>query len=308
MGNIFQFAWEVKLIESIQSLIKAAPFLKTVFSFFTMLGESTPIVLIIMFVYLCINKKIGIKIAINSLVAMGVVSMVKNVFKRIRPYSVNESIECYKTVEKGYDIHDMSKQGFSFPSGHSAISSSVFQSVYLERKDKVTLIVGILIVFAICLSRIALGVHYPTDVLVGLFIGFTTPVILDKLDLLLNKKVYYLAIILFSSIGIFYCKSNDYYSVLGLLLGFCSGDLFEEKYVQFENTHNIIKMILRIAGAAVIFLGISSLLKMPFSTETLEAHNLFAYLYRVFRYAISSFTVIGLYPILIKKNIFKLKD
>ena len=67
-------------------------------------------------------------------------------------------------------------------------------------------------------------------------------------------------------------------------------------------------MIFRILGGAIIFLSLVNVLKLPFSNEVLEAETLFAFMYRVFRYGISTFVIVGLYPILFKYNILRLKE
>lgn len=64
-------------------------------------------------------------------------------------------------------------KGYSFPSGHSAMSSSVFGGLaYLLRKNKIVSIALICLVLLIGFSRLWLGVHSPQDVVCGLLIGF----------------------------------------------------------------------------------------------------------------------------------------
>ena len=64
-------------------------------------------------------------------------------------------------------------KGYSFPSGHSSMSSSVFGGVaYLLRKNKLLCISLICLVLLIGFSRLWLGVHTPQDVICGLLIGF----------------------------------------------------------------------------------------------------------------------------------------
>ncbi|MGH7720321.1 MAG: phosphatase PAP2 family protein [Gemmatimonadaceae bacterium] len=68
----------------------------------------------------------------------------------------------------------------SFPSGHAMTAAIVYATVaYLAARLEtrrwmrfVTMGVALLLIALICLSRLYLGVHYPSDVLAGLVIGF----------------------------------------------------------------------------------------------------------------------------------------
>lgn len=63
-------------------------------------------------------------------------------------------------------------KGYSFPSGHSAMSSSVVGGVaYLLRKNKILCAALIGLVLLVGFSRLWLGVHTPQDVVVGLLMG-----------------------------------------------------------------------------------------------------------------------------------------
>jgi hypothetical protein len=73
-------------------------------------------------------------------------------------------------------------KGYSFPSGHSAMSSSVLGGVaYLIRQRKGGCICLIALIFLIGFSRLWLGVHTPQDVICGLLIGFTLIFIINKI-------------------------------------------------------------------------------------------------------------------------------
>lgn len=64
-------------------------------------------------------------------------------------------------------------KGYSFPSGHSAMSSSVFGGIaYIFNKHKFLSFALICLVLLIGFSRLWLGVHSPQDVICGLLIGF----------------------------------------------------------------------------------------------------------------------------------------
>lgn len=89
--------------------------------------------------------------------------LVKLIFKRERP-----------TIE-----HLVMQGGFSFPSGHSMGSvicygGLAFLLFYLYKKNTLTLVALlaiVLLVLLIGLSRIYLGVHFPSDVISGYLLG-----------------------------------------------------------------------------------------------------------------------------------------
>jgi membrane-associated phospholipid phosphatase len=76
-------------------------------------------------------------------------------------------------------VHEAS---FSFPSGHAMVSSalacSVIYILWRTRWQRWAIVLGLAYVFIIGLTRLYLGVHYPTDVLAGWLVGFTWVAIL----------------------------------------------------------------------------------------------------------------------------------
>ena len=79
---------------------------------------------------------------------------------RIRPYEVVEGLKLL--IEPQSD--------FSFPSGHTCASIGAALAMYpfLERKWGIPLVI---LAVLISLSRLYVGVHYPTDVLGGAVVG-----------------------------------------------------------------------------------------------------------------------------------------
>jgi len=97
-------------------------------------------------------------------VTQGVVHVIKELVSRPRP-EVNDAVTA--------------AGGFSFPSAHSATSVAVYATIALilvrasrqgQNRVMVAAFAGAL-VFAVGLSRVLLGAHYPTDVLAGWTFG-----------------------------------------------------------------------------------------------------------------------------------------
>lgn len=134
----------------------------------TALGGATVIFMITstVFFYLLIQKKyefmwlILIATIGGALLSFGL----KELFARERPPLV---------------FHLLTVKSMSFPSGHAMMSSVVYltQGALLAKVQSnknlkgYILLVAVMLVFLIGISRIYLGVHYPTDVLAGWSVG-----------------------------------------------------------------------------------------------------------------------------------------
>lgn len=70
------------------------------------------------------------------------------------------------------DVVDyMSSKSLSFPSGHTSSAFTFAMAITLVLKKKSVAIPAFVFAFLMGFSRIYVGVHYPTDVIVGAFVG-----------------------------------------------------------------------------------------------------------------------------------------
>ncbi|MBR2660863.1 MAG: phosphatase PAP2 family protein [Clostridia bacterium] len=296
MGNVFYFQWEVDLIQWVQETMgSVGTALSKVFSFVG--GETMSLLLLIVMLF-CYRKAAGKRVALTVLTASMWFPMIKNIVLRVRPYMAHkESIKVLQVVEADADPMDIIQQGFSFPSGHGATAVSLFGSIGRELRKRWMWTLAIVMPLLIGLSRIAVGVHYPTDVLAGWAVGLAAIGFNMALVKYVKKEWIRYAILLVLTVpGIFWCTSRDYFTALGLLIAAAVAFPYEEKYVKFRDTRNIWAMILRAAGAFVIYFALNTLLKTPFSKEWLDSGELLANLVRTARYAVILFVIIGVYP------------
>lgn len=299
VGNTFFFNWEISLILWLQAHMGS--FGTSLASFFSAIGEELACVLVLGFLYWCYDKRFGRFVGLNVLVGIVINPMIKNVFLRRRPYFDTTEIKCLKPVDKHADIHNISAQGFSFPSGHSTNSVTVYGSLPEYRRNKTLSVIAVVLPLLIGISRFCLGVHYPTDVLVGWLLGAVIIVGLPWLqNKMKNDRRFHCVLLLIGLPGFFYCKSADFFSGYGMLLGFVLAMEFEQKYVDFENIRGALRSVLRLLGGVAVFFGLNTLLKLPFSSEYLNSGMLSALLIRMVRYTLVVFVDMGVYPMVFR--------
>ncbi len=296
MGQVFYFDWEVSLMEWLQKTLGGfgTAFAKVM----TTIGGETIVLLLLLAVLFCYRKEAGFRSGLSILAASMGFSMIKNILLRLRPYMAHpDRVEALILPEADADAMDIVQQGYSFPSGHCAMAVTTYGSIAREVRKRWMWTLAIIMPLLIGVSRFIVGAHYPTDVLAGWVLGFLAM----AFGALLNKKVpslwlRYVILLVVALPGVFWCSSRDYYTTLGTLLGIVAVIPFEKKFVNFQDTRNVAAMILRVAGAIALYLGLNWLMKKPFSAEYLNSGELGANLIRTARYAIILFVLLGVYP------------
>ncbi len=294
-SNSFWFTFEPIFMHWLQAHLGV--FGKAAAIFFTYLSEPVSVIALMCLLYWCIDKEKGKKIGEILLLATVFNTMVKNLFMRRRPYMVHDNVECLRAPEPRKPIHDIAAQSFSFPSGHSTNSAVMFSSFRMLKKHRMLTILAVVAPILVALSRVALGVHYPTDVLCGLAIGYLTlggMIILDKK--VKKKAVLRMIFLALSMTGFLFCGTEDYYTSVGSLAGIYAGFAFEERFVGFENTRKPIVIIIRFIVGIALYGLLDVVLKLPFDKAFLESGTTAAFAVRSARYFVVVFLLIGVYP------------
>ena len=294
-GNSFYFDWELSLMEWLQSNLSSA--VLSVLSFFSFFGEELFLVLVLGFLYWSWDKEKGRAVGINIALACILNPMVKNVFLRRRPYMESERVALLREIAGG-DPNNLSLQGYSFPSGHSTNAAALFGALAFNLKARIFAVLAVICPLLVAVSRVAVGAHFPTDVLVGLLLGYAIVLLCAFLQRKIHSHAVLSAVLLVITVpGFFYCRSGDYYTGMGILVGLLAAIPGEQKYVRFENTRCPVRMILRLVIGAALFFGLNTLLKLPFSTAFLDGGTFAALLVRCARYAVLIFLLFAVYPI-----------
>ena len=155
--------FEASIILWIQENLRGA--LDGLCLFITHLGDEG-ILWIILGIVLLFWKKtrpIGFTMLLSLLFDFLIINVtLKDLISRPRPFVVNEAITPLITNVSPYR---------SFPSGHSGGSFAAMFALYKWVPKKVG-IPALVLAALVALSRLYVGVHYPTDIIGGCIIGF----------------------------------------------------------------------------------------------------------------------------------------
>lgn len=262
----------LKFLEGIQT-----PFLDTVFSLITHLGEETVFILAGLLFFWCINKKHGYYLLSVGFLGTVINQFLKLLFRVPRPWVKDESFTIVESARE-------EATGYSFPSGHTQISVGVFGGIARFAKKWVCRIVCIAICILVPLSRMYLGVHTPADVGVSIvaaviLIFAVYPLIGKVMKSKKGMRIFFGVLsgicVLFICFVLFYpfpadIDMNNYNSgvktawqMFGCTLGLWMTYEIDEKYLHFETKAVWWVQILKLVLGLIPVLLIKSLLKQP---------------------------------------------
>ena len=134
--------------------------LQTIMGIITLLGTEIFYILFMPAIYWCVDAWAGLRIGVMLLSSTCFNGFFKIILKGPRPYWLSDKI-----------VPGVHETSFGIPSGHAMNSTAVWGWSALETKDRRALVGATIIVLLVSLSRLVLGVHFLSDVLLGLLLG-----------------------------------------------------------------------------------------------------------------------------------------
>ena len=258
---------DIEILLWLQGLREAAgPTVEAIANFITELPLSALTYAIPLLLFWCFNKRAGRYLIIAFGASTGLLNTIK-VFACVpRPWIVDSRVEPSEAALEG-------ATGYSFPSGHSQITCSVYGGAgWYYRAYRWPLIVGVVLTLLVAFTRCFLGVHTPQDVIVGVLVGvvslwfaswllkafeegrFDTRVVLGIVLAFVAIMVVVTAVKPYPEVeGVDNAKIVlDAYKALGLTAGAALGLFLEGRYVDFSNDCSVRDKVIRVVISLVL--------------------------------------------------------
>ncbi len=253
------------------------PLLDAIFSVITLLGDETFFIAAAIVVFWCIEKKLGY--FMMSVCFFGTVlnQFLKIVFRIPRPWATDPSFTVVGSAVEA-------AKGYSFPSGHTQNAFGIFATYGVYSRNKRVCTVCFVIASLIGFSRLYLGVHFPTDVIVSAALALVLIFIFLRFfsgegdasrvifPIICVMAACALGFVLFSEFYAFpadtdaeelFLTTKHAYYLFGGVLGIVVAYPIEKKYIGFETKASLPVQIIKAAVGFALVLAIKSALKKP---------------------------------------------
>jgi membrane-associated phospholipid phosphatase len=120
------------------------------------------------------NWSVPYRLTVSQVATYGAVIGLKALFRRPRPYVTLSDIQ---SRSARYSPTGSGGASFSLPSGHAAMAFAVAASLSLSYPEWYVIGPGAAWASSVALSRVWLGVHYPSDIVAGALLGTALSVV-----------------------------------------------------------------------------------------------------------------------------------
>ena len=153
------------------ALQQLSPALDGVMRALSFLGQADFFMIIIPFIYWCLDAALGARFVSVLIFSDYVNGLSKWLFHAPRPYWIDARVKALST-----------ELGYGLPSGHAQDAFTVWGFVAYTLKKPWAWLAAALLILAISISRIYLGVHFPTDMFIGWIIGLIILIVFLRLE------------------------------------------------------------------------------------------------------------------------------
>ena len=270
----------------------------------TKLGEETAFLVAALVVFWCVDKRSG-----YYLMTVGFIGTMANQFMKLwfripRPWVLDENFTILEAAREA-------ASGYSFPSGHSQSSVGTFGAIANTAKNKWVKGICIAICVLVPLSRMYIGVHTPSDVLVGAgmaccMVGLLKKPVLERTEkamkfLIVLMMAMAVGLLLFvekylfpADVDVHNLESGvkNAYTMIGCITGVAVVYFLEKKYVNFETKAIWWAQVLKVVLGLGLVLAVKEGLRSPL--DALFSGHMAA---RAVRYFLIVLVAGGLWPL-----------
>jgi membrane-associated phospholipid phosphatase len=251
--------WDNEVLHAVQNFFPAwsNPFFDVV----TFLGNPVFWLLIATLLYWSHREKSAFFLINLLLFVSAATGILKAIVARPRPspteFRVSSESDWMKKLAQGFD--------FSFPSGHATTISGIVSYYSGKYKRTLLLFLGIIALVLVCLSRLVLGLHFLSDVIVGIVLGLVIGKIVWKAQQVLENHHFQLtkmkaeaglviAILLALLLALFWEKPALVAVLLGFYAGFFWGKEIGLKQSPVHHSVHVVKLVLGLIALGIILL------------------------------------------------------
>jgi len=240
----------LQIIRFIQSF--GNPVLDVFFICVTSLGSDEFLMIVLASMYWSVDKALGYMTAMVLLASTGLNNLIKDIIRAPRPSAPAVSV-----------VYMGGATGFSFPSGHAQNTMTFWGVLCRETQARLIIVAAALVIPLVGLSRMYLGVHWPVDVLGGLFFGglvtLLYPSVIQMGGRLLDGRataVKAFAPVALSMIFLAVDPTIDAAKIAGFVAGFGAGAIVEAALIGFSEHGPKHKRVQRLVLGAIIVLAV----------------------------------------------------
>lgn len=245
---------QIALLTSLQQY--QSPTLDVFFNLITATGEETFYIVIASIVLWCWNKQLAHRVGFAFLTSTVVNPTLKELFAIDRPIGVD-----------GVDSQRLhTAEGYSFPSGHTQGATSFWFAMAVGIKNNLLWAFAIVMIALVAVSRLYLGVHWPTDVIAGIVIGVGWVLIVNALFNHAESKgkpfLLWLLVLPFLFAALAYPENKPLIVSLGASLGFLAGLQLENRYLAFCVKGSWLQHVGKVVLGLLVLLALKEGLKL----------------------------------------------